>query len=180
MPSIVVALDEPWCEWIEETAGEVKAVTGRKDLAAATRPHFTLHVAERYEPGIDEAVARVASLAAVTSFETRRVGIFRGPQMVVALEVIRSDALLQFQGRLVEEIAPFAAGTKQGYDREMWAPHISIVAGRMDEWEVEAITAVLARRDFAWTMPLTNVCLVPGPRALEWTRFEVPQAGVER
>jgi 2'-5' RNA ligase len=174
MPSIVVALGEPYREWIEEAAGEVKAVTGRKDLAAATRPHFTLHVADRYGDGVDAVLARAAADARGVDFKTGRVGVFRGPQTVVALEVLRTDALLRFQSALAAALAPLAEGAKPAYARETWAPHISIVAGTIDPAHVDAITAVLARRDFAWRAPVTNICLVPGARSREWMRFDVP------
>ena len=169
--SIVIAIDDPYREWIEEAAGEIRAVTGRKDLAAAARPKVTLHVAERYGEGVDEALSRVAADAAGLTLETGEVGVFRGPQTVVALEVIRTDALLAFHRTLAESIAPLAIEPKAVYATASWAPHISIVAGRIDPAHADAITAVLARRDFGWRMPVTNVCLVPSEGAVEWMRY---------
>jgi 2'-5' RNA ligase len=171
--SIVIAIDDPYREWLEGAAGEIKAVTGRKDLVAATRPHATLHVAGRYGDGIDAALAHVATHAAGLTLDTREVGVFRGPQTVVALEVVRTDALLAFHRTLIGVIAPLSDDPKAVYATGSWAPHISIVAGRIEPEHTDAITALLARRDFAWRMPVTNVCLVPSPRATEWVRFDV-------
>lgn len=173
MPSIVSALDEPYREWLEEAAGEVKAVTGRRELVAPARPHVTLHVAERYTPGIEGALGRFALSEAPLTFTTGEVGVFRGPQMVVALQVLRNDALLRFQADLRAAIVPFAERPKPVYGAETWAPHITIVAGRIDPAHIEGIIAVLGRRDFAWTVPLTNVCLVPDASAHDWLRFDI-------
>jgi 2'-5' RNA ligase len=173
MQSIVIAIDEPYRERIEEVAGEIKAVTGRKDLAAATRPHITLHVAERYEPTIDAVLAGFAAAAPLATVRTGDVGVFRGPQVVVALEVIRDEALTRFQAKLAAAIAPLADAPKPAYAPDTWAPHITIVAGQIEEQHIDAVMAVLGRRDFAWTVPVTNICHVPGPRAREWTRFDL-------
>ena len=173
MPSIVVALDEPYRERIEEAAGEIKAVTGRKDLASAARPHFTLHVAGRYRDGIDAALAAMVDVSQGIEFETGRVGVFRGPETIVALEVVRTEELMKFHASLLECIVPFADDPKLVYASQTWAPHISIVAGNIAPEHADAITAVLALRDFAWHVPLTNICLVPDERAREWTRFDV-------
>lgn len=173
MQSMVVALDEPYREWIEEAAGEIKAVTGRKDLASATRPHFTLHVAGRYGRGIDATLAALAGSAERVEFETGHVGVFRGPKTVVALEILRTDDLVQFHASLLERIEAIADDPKAVYAPDTWAPHISIIAGAIAPEHVEAITAVLALRDFAWRVPLTNICLVADERAREWTRFDV-------
>ncbi|MEX2227678.1 MAG: 2'-5' RNA ligase family protein [Dehalococcoidia bacterium] len=173
MQSIVVALDEPHRERIEEAAGEIKAVSGRKDLAAATHPHFTLHVADRYEDAIDAALARIAGSTQSFPFETGRVGVFRGPRVVIALEVTRTEALLKFQEHVAEAVAPLAADARPAYAPDTWAPHIRIISGVIEEQHIDAIMAVLARRDFTWRPLLSNVCLVPAPRAPTWTRYDL-------
>jgi 2'-5' RNA ligase len=173
MPSIVVALDEPHREWIEEAAGEVKAVTGRKDLAAATRPHFMLHVADAYGEGIDATLSRATLNLREPHFETGRIGIFRGPQTVIALEVLRTDELLRLQSTLASAIEPLATHPKPAYAPETWAPHISIIAGRIAPEETDGIMAVLALRNFAWRAPITNLCFVPGAHAREWIRYDI-------
>jgi 2'-5' RNA ligase len=173
MPSIVTAIDDPYREWIEEAAGEIKAITGRKDLPAATRPHVTLHVADRYAPGIDDAIAGVVASTPLLEFKTGEVGVFRGPQVVVALQVLRTESLLRLHSRLSQSVARYAESPKHAYATETWAPHITIIAGSIEDQHIEDVIAVLARRNFAWTVPLTNLCLVPGPRARDWTRFEL-------
>jgi 2'-5' RNA ligase len=173
MPSIVTAIDDPCREWIEEAAGEIKAVTGRKDLPAAIRPHITLHVAERYATGVEDAIAGIAASTPPLKLNTGEIGVFRGPQVVVALQVLRSEPLLQFQSRLSQAVAGYAELPKPAYAPETWAPHISIIAGSIGQRHIDDIIAVLARRNFAWTVPVTNICLVPNPRAREWIRFEL-------
>jgi len=163
----------PLPQRIEETAGEIKAVTGRKDLAAATRPHVTLHVSERYDSAINDSLAGLAGSAQPLTFRTGEVGVFRGPQVVVALEVIRDEPILRFQSELATTVAPLADAPKRAYAPDTWAPHITILAGAIDEQHIDTIIAVLARRDFAWTVPVTNVCLVPHSPARDWTRYDL-------
>jgi hypothetical protein len=88
---------------------------------------------------------------------------------------MRTDELLRFQSALASAITPLADQPKDVYAPGTWAPHVNIIAGRIEPEEADAITGVLALRDFAWRVPLTNVCLVPGPRAREWTRYDVPR-----
>ncbi len=87
--------------------------------------------------------------------------------------MIRDEALTRFQAELVAAIAPLADAPKTAYAPDTWAPHITIVAGQIEEQHIDAVMAVLGRRDFAWTVPVTNICRVPGPRAREWTRFDL-------
>jgi len=172
MQSVVIAIGEPYREWIEEAAGEIAAVTGRKGLSPH-RPHVTLHVAGLYDGDVTPALSRMARLASKLDLVTGRVGIVRGPRIVVALEVVRDRALVAFHQQALAMLAPLARTARPAYATDTWAPHITIVDSAIDPAHADAIGAVLARRDFSWRIPVTNICLVPGPSAVEWTRFDV-------
>ena len=175
MKAIVTAIDEPWREEIAGIWGELKAVFGLGSLTGALRPYLTFHVAEEYDAGIEEPLNRIANLAPPFALETHGVGITEGQQSIIYLHVTRTEALDEVHHVIWHATHALARNIKPAYAAETWLPHIAIATGPIDHTQVEGVLAFLNRREYNWSIPATNVCLIPDTRLVggEWARWDL-------
>jgi 2'-5' RNA ligase len=176
MQAIVSALDDPFRERVEEIWGELKAVFGLKGVVGQTRPHFTYQVAERYDAAaVAAALSRIAAATPPFEAHTRGLGLFRGDQTVLYLAVVRGEDIEHTHARVWAEATAAAAGLRAYYAAETWVPHITLAIGDLSEEQAPEIMRFLARREYRWDVPVTNLCLVPDTTSAadEWQRYEL-------
>jgi 2'-5' RNA ligase len=176
MQAIVSALDDPHREMVENIWGELKAVFGLQGVTGSTRPHFTYHVAERYDAGrIDAALTAVARTTPPFDIETHGLGVFRGDETVLYLHVSPAPALMALHRHIWDAVATIAAAPKPVYADATWVPHITLAIGDLTEEILPLAMQFLNRREYRWAIPVTNVCLVPetASATTTWRRFEL-------
>lgn len=173
--AIVTALDEPRRQRIEDIWGELRAVFGLRGLRRVLIPHFTYQLAERYDDPVERLLGAVAAATPPFEVETHGLGIQRGPRTLLYLHVTRIPALDALHARLWRETAAVASGPNPAYAPATWIPHVTIAAGDIDESQLADISAFLARHDYRWRLPVTNLCLVPDTTSANepWVRWEV-------
>lgn len=174
--AIVTALDEPWRERVEKVWAELKAVFRLQAIATISKPHFTYHVAERYDRDrIDAALGRVAASTQPFEIETHGLGVFRGEETVLFLHVTPSPTLRAMHGAIWSAAEGIARDVKPVYAAEPWVPHITLAIGDLREEQLPQIMALLGRRDYRWRLPATNLCLIPDVTSTveAWTRWEL-------
>jgi 2'-5' RNA ligase len=176
MQAIVSALDDPFRERVEEIWGELKAVFGLKGVIGQTRPHFTYQVAERYDEAVvDAALLRIAAGTPPYEAHTRGLGLFRGDATVLYLAVVRDAGIERTHERVWAEASAAASEPRMYYAAETWVPHITLAIGDLSEEQAPDIMRFLGRREYRWTLPVTNLCLVPdtASAASQWQRYEL-------
>lgn len=182
MQAIITAIDDPFRETIENVWGELKAVFGLKGMAGATRPHFLYQAAERYDArGAEEIIERIARETAPFAVETAGLGIFRGRLTVLAMTLHREGEVALLHRRIWDDVTAWAHDVRREYAAATWVPHVTLAAGELgDDAPLEAISQFLARRDYRWRIPVTNVCLSEDVRVAGagWRRFDLRAAGV--
>jgi 2'-5' RNA ligase len=178
MQAIVSELDEAHKELALDIWGGLKAVTGLKHLVGVAHPHFTYQGAGHYDPpGAAAALRRVAAATQAFTVETGAAAVLRGPRHVLYLPVLVNDALVRLHELLWNELAPLAVERRPTHAFGTWAPHLTLAAGRIDEAHMPAILRFLAGRDARWTVPVTNVCLVPYTSTPnDWLRVPLQEA----
>ncbi len=178
MQAIITAIDDPVREEIENVWGELKAVFGLKGMTGATRPHFIYQAAESYDASAVEIIEGIARETSPFVVETAGLGIFRGRVTVLAMTLHREGAVGRLHRRIWEAMAGHAHGVRSEY-ASTWAPHVSLAAGDLgDDSLQEAIAQFLGRRDYRWSIPVTNVCLSEDTRSesAAWRRFDLAGA----
>ena len=195
MKAIVTAIDEPWRDQVANIWGELKALFGLGGLAGAVRPYVTFHVAEDYAQGIEGVLARIAARGTPFRIETHGMGITEGApaerapgegalteralaegrQSVLYLHVTRTEALDDVHHVIHHAAQPVAVNPRAAYEAETWLPHIAVASGRIPPADVPRVMEFLGRRDYAWTITATNLCLTPDTRipGAEWLRFDL-------
>ena len=180
MQAIVSALDDPHREMVENIWGELKAVFGLQSVVGSTRPHVTYHVAEAYDAArIADALAGAARAMRPFAIETHGLGVFRGDETVLYLHVSPSPALAAMHGAVWDAATPIATGPKPVYGATTWVPHITLASGDLSEEVLPVALQFLNRREYRWTIPVTNVSFIPDGSAAssEWRRFELGTIG---
>lgn len=179
MQAIVSVLDDPWRERVEEIWGELKAVFRLQDVIAANRPHFTYQWADAYDDGIAATLAGLATEMAPYRIRTHGLGIFRGDEAVVYLAMMRDDGIERVHGRLWRDAAVGGINVRGYYAPETWVPHITLAIGDLREEQLPDVVRFLGRKEYAWTIPVSNICLVPDTAKSErdWQRYELRGEG---
>jgi len=175
--AIVTEIDDPHREAIENVWGELKAVFGLRGVVGATRPHFVYQLAETYAAArVDGALSRIAAETAPFSVETAGLGLFRGRRTVLALVVHREGEVARLHERIWREAAVAATGPRSEYAAATWAPHVTLAVGDFGgPAQLDAIARFLERRDYHWSLPVTNLCVVEEARSATqpWRRFDL-------
>jgi 2'-5' RNA ligase len=176
MQAIVTALDEPWRERVEEIWAELKAVFQLAAIATSTEPHFTYHAADGYDRApIDAQLARLASTTPRFEVETHGLGVFHGEETVLFLHVTPAPALRAVHAAVWSAAEGIAADVRPVYAAETWVPHITLAIGDLRQEQLPDIMTLLARREYRWRMPATNLCLIPDVTSVEepWIRWDL-------
>lgn len=174
MQAIVSALDDPHREMVDNIWGELKAVFGLQGVAGSTRPHFTYHVAEAYDAAAAEgALAAFARNTAAFTIQTHGLGVFRGEETVLYLHISPSPALAAMHRGVWDAVAAIATAPKAVYAEATWVPHITLAIGDLTDDVLPLALRFLNRREYTWTIPVTNVCLIEdtASASAEWRRF---------
>jgi 2'-5' RNA ligase len=180
MQAIVSALDDPHREMVENIWGELKAVFGLQGVIGSTRPHVTYHVAESYGAArIGDALAAVARAMRPFAIETHGLGVFRGDETVLYLHVSPSPALAVMHAAVRDAVTPIATGPKPVYGAATWVPHITLASGDLTADALPLALQFLNRREYRWTIAITNVCLISDTNSAPaaWQRFELSTIG---
>jgi 2'-5' RNA ligase len=176
MQAVVSALDDPHRDMVENIWGELKAVFGLQGVIGTTRPHFTYHVAGEYDaPAIGEGLSGVARTERAFAIETHGLGVFRGDETVLYLHISPSPALASMHHRVWEAVTPIATEPKPVYAAASWVPHITLAIGDLTEEILPLALQLLNRREYKWTIPVTNVSLIPDTASAQekWIRHEL-------
>ena len=173
MQSIVIAIDQPWRERVEETWSEIKAVFNLRQLVGQTDPHIVLHVADGYAHAATDSLARIAAFTAPFAVTCQEPAILRGGRHILYLPIERSPPLVALHAAILREVGPAADAPKQAYGPDTWAPHLTLAMGHLDSAIIPDIQQFLSLRNWRWELPVTNICLVPDNRSRTavWTRW---------
>lgn len=175
MQAIVTAIDGEAGDALASIWGELKAVFGLSNLVGATRPYVTFGVAERYAHGIENVLAEIAAKGTPFAIKTHGIGITEGQQVVIYLHVDRTEILDDVHHVIHHATQRYARNAKEAYASETWLPHIALAQGPLTQAEVAEIMPFLDRRTYNFTLPATNLCLIPDTRIIggEWSRFDL-------
>ena len=175
MQSIVTAIDDPHASDIAQIWGELKAVFGLTTLTGDLRPHLTFAVAEHYDPAVESTLAGIAARGTPFRIETHGIGVTEGQQTLIYLHVTRTEILDDVHHVIHHATQPLARNPRPAYASDTWLPHIAVATAPIPPDQIQPVMDFLRRRDYAWTIPATNLCLNPNTQHpdAEWLRFDL-------
>ena len=161
MPGVVSLLDEQHAARVEGLWAGLEREFGLRGIFSAPFPHFSYHVAERYDSALLEPLLDgVAAGMSAFTVRTDGLGVFPRPVPVIFLPVVRSPALCRFHDELWPQVSATCAGNVEYYHPERWIPHITLAYGDIPGGQLGDILRFLGTHDLDWEIPVDNVAFV--------------------
>ena len=171
MHGVVSLLDDEHYALIEHLWDELETELGVRGLYNTPLPHFSYHVAERYDVDLLESVLpRLASNYPPFRVRTAGLGIFSGDHPVLYVAVVRSPALTALHRTLWQELAGASAGAVEYYHPEQWMPHITLADGHVLKDHLPDVARLLSARAFDWEIEVDNLALIHDTGAVQEVR----------
>ena len=173
MYGIVSVLDEERQLAVWELWADIEREFGVR-VSDTHVPHFSYHVATRYEAALHETLAGIAVSTPPVQTASFFLGVFNAPPPLFFLPLVRTDALSALHQRLWSELAPTATDVMDRYAAERWFATVNLAPDLERDMSRELLPFLVAR-DLAWEITVDNVCVLhdSGERQLLEERFEL-------
>ena len=181
MQGVASLLDNKHNQLVKDLWAELARKCAVSGVYVTPYPHFSYHIASRYNVELLEPVLRRFA-ASKTPFQVRAngLGIFTGAHPVLYIPVVCSPELTQFHEALWQEILITGSDIHDYYHPSHWMPHITIGIGDLNKDNVSQMIRLLAERDFNWEITIDNIALiydsisVPSGMAMVGNQFWYP------
>jgi 2'-5' RNA ligase len=162
MHGIVSLLDESANQQVRQLWDELHHRFGIQQLVERVPfPHFSYQVAADYqEDELDDALRTFAADHQPFTVTTAGLGIFAGSQPVLVTTVVRSPDLSHVHRELWQAVDGIGSGVNDLYRPARWMPHITLAHFDLTPPLLGEVVAVLADRDFQWTISIDNVAVI--------------------
>jgi 2'-5' RNA ligase len=163
MYGVVALLDEQHHAKVKALWEEFYQKFGVKGGYAVPVPHFSYHVADKYNLAKLEKVLRgVAKEIEPFTIKTNGLGIFTGKSPVLYIPIVRNSLLTQFHERLWEPVSATATGASAYYHPDNWRPHITLTHRDVDHDLLPKVIRLISEREFYWDMLIDNLAVLSG------------------
>jgi 2'-5' RNA ligase len=127
MLAITSLLSPPHTRRINGIIKRLESDFGLDDVQATLDPHITYQLAGvRKLEALKDVLRHLAATTAPFPAHTTGLGVFPGPNPVIYIPVLRSDALNHLHRRILEATAPLCVRTDKFSSPNCWLPHISL------------------------------------------------------
>lgn len=134
---------------------------GLDDVQATPDPHITYQLAGvRKGAALQQVLRDVARNTRPFEAHTTGLGIFPGPNPVIYIPVLRSDALNQLHHRVRQATAPLCLRTDRFSGHDCWLPHISLALHETTPELLGPVMQYLNRQTFDLKLSITNLAIL--------------------
>lgn len=134
---------------------------GLDDVQATPDPHITYQLAGVRKLSMLKSVLReVARTTAPFEVHTTGLGVFPGPNPVIYIPVLRTDALNQLHQRVIRATAPLCLRTDKFSGPECWLPHISLALHDTTPELLGPVLQYLNKQTFNLKLTLDNLAIL--------------------
>lgn len=172
MQAVVSALDEPTQAAVRHLWDGIADEFGVRMPFTHPVPHFTYHVADRYDDDrLRAALAAVAARHGRFRVRTGGLGLFTGRKLVAHVPLVRSRSLNAIQRDLWSRLDGVGTGAVGHFHPELWIPHITLAYHGLTPDLLPSIVRWLADRSFGWEMTVDHIGVIaatndPGEEAI--------------
>lgn len=161
MYGIVALLDHTHEAKVQALWAEFKAQFGIHGVSLTPVPHFSFHVAERYDIANMERILQKAA-ATMDPFKVRTngLGIFTGKDPVLYVPIIRNPTLTALHQRMWLSLSTVAANSSPYYHPDQWRPHITLAHRDADHEMLARLVRLLSEREFYWDITIDTLALL--------------------
>jgi 2'-5' RNA ligase len=161
MQGIVTLLDAPDRERIEGIWEELRRDFGVRGIHTRRFPHFSYHVAEKYD--LDRVHAKLEEVGRKMqpfTVRTSGIGIFTRKQPVIHLPVVRTPAIEMLRQQITHSVQDLTETPNEYYAEDIWIPHVTIAEGDVDLLVLPSIVRQFGDRNLQWEMRVTNFAVI--------------------
>jgi 2'-5' RNA ligase superfamily len=172
---IVSLLDERHDELMRALWQDMEHEFGLPPVADTLIPHFSYHVAERYEQErLRSDLSRLADETSPFPARGRPFGIHSGDQVVFFLPIVRSRAFGRLHENIWREVEPIATGSYQRYHPDQLLLGIALTPDGLNRTMLPAVADFLAGRDLAWDIEVNNLSLLHDTGRRQELAYSIP------
>ncbi|GAB2967159.1 hypothetical protein GCM10027048_42270 [Hymenobacter coalescens] len=134
---------------------------GLDDVQATPDPHITYLLAgiNKHE-ALKEVLEDIATTTAPFEAHTTGLGLFPGPNPVIYIPVLRSDALNRLHHRLITATLPLCLRTDKFSQPELWLPHISLALHDTTPELLGPVLQYLNEQTFNLKLRISNLAIL--------------------
>ncbi len=161
MYGVVALLDARHCEMVEAIWAEFKREFGLDSAYLAPVPHFSYHVAERYNlEKLERELRLLAPQVKPFIVRTNGLGIFTGTTPVLYVPVIRTPLLTVLHQNMWEPVSATAVNPSPYYHPENWRPHITLAHRDVNDETLPKLVRLLLPREFNWEIRIEALAVI--------------------
>ncbi|MDU0372430.1 2'-5' RNA ligase family protein [Hymenobacter endophyticus] len=134
---------------------------GLDDVQATPDPHITYQLAGvRKLSALKQVLRDVARHTQPFVAHTTGLGVFPGPNPVIYIPVLRSDALNHLHKRILRATAPLCLRTDKFSGPDCWLPHISLALHDTTPELLGPVMQYLNQQTFNLKLAVTNLAIL--------------------
>lgn len=151
----------------DENASAVEDITSKiesrfEDVKAATHPHISYHIAEKYDlETVEDYLRDIAREKESFEVDASGIGVFTEPETVVYVPVVRTPELSELHTRIWEMLANprLSSRAVEHYDPKNWFPHITL-AQSIEKDELGEVVDLVENQDVNWEIRVDNISVL--------------------
>lgn len=161
MYGIVSLLDTQNHAKVEALWKEFKQAFGVHGISVTPVPHYSYHVAEKYNlEKLEDVLCRVAKTMQPFKVRTNGLGIFTGKEPVLYIPIVRKPELTHFHQYLWEPLSATATKASPYYHPDHWRPHITLTHRDVNHDLLPEVIRLLSEREFFWELSIETLAVL--------------------
>ena len=178
MLALTTLLSQPHALHINQIIQSLEEKFGLDDVQATPDPHITYQLAEDGKLcDLKEVLAEVAAATAPFSAFTTGLGVFPGPQPVIYVPVLRSEALNALHQRIRRAVAPLGLRADRFSAPDLWLPHISLALHDTTPGLLGPVLRYLNEATYNLELEINNLAILRQQGALFVPEVAYPLSG---
>lgn len=180
MNAVTSPLSPHYYYMVKDLWKELKGRFGVRSIYQSPYPHFSYHVAARYDmPRLTDCLQSLAASSKPFTVRASGLGVFTGESPVLFVRIVRSPQLSEFHARLWETLNGLGEGVIPHYHATNWIPHITLGMGDVTPDHLALIIQWLQNRPFRWQMTINALLFIektPSGAHIAHSRYRFPSS----
>ncbi len=161
MLAITSVLNPQNADRINRIIKSLETEFGLDDVQATPDPHLTFQLAGvRKLSALNQVLRDVARSTVPFPAFTMGLGLFPGPNPVIYIPVLRSEALNRLHQRIIEATRPLCLRTDKFSGPDCWLPHISLALHDTTPELLGPVLQYLNNQTFNLKLSINNITIL--------------------
>ena len=174
--AIVATIPEPHATQVSELWAGLEDRFGVHSALTAEFPHFSLHVAQSYQPAVHDKLRAFAAEHPPLRVRTVGLGMFTKTQTLY-LPLVRNPRLNEFHRDLWRVVSGLGEEVSAYYRPERWVPHVTLALERVDQYNLGGVMHWLSDQKIDWVFDVSELSLLEADGDNRRAVFRVPLQG---